>query len=134
MARVEGGPSTRGRAAAVLPHLDREPALHGIALSILRAGEPADLTVVTDADGQPLAVGVRTEVKYLLCRAREPGAAALLAEDAVRRGLDLSSWMGPGPEVGRFTEAWMRHTGRRARCAVRLRLYSLEGGVNCCQT
>ncbi len=76
MLTVEGGPASPKRSAQVLPFLEREPMLHGIAASVLRAGEPADLAVAVDRTGDVVAVGLRTEVKYLISRAREAGAPA----------------------------------------------------------
>jgi len=126
MLTVEGGPATPDRAARVRPFLLQEPVLHGIALSVLERGDPADLAVV-DRDGEPVAAGLRTETKYLLSRAADPGAAHTLADDASRCLGPLSGWMGPRPEVRTFTSGWVHAAaGRAARLAMSMRIYTLD--------
>ncbi len=125
MLTVDTGPTTGERAARALPFLMREPVLHGIAVSVLHGGGAATLAIA-ERDGDPVAVGVCNDRKYLLSRSADVRAAAMLAEDAARRLGRLPGWMGPAPEVRDFTEAWVRTGGHSAALAMAMRIYVLD--------
>ena len=116
-AREAAAPQTGVARLATWPGRDKAPAQ---ALLVV-PWRPAYLAIATRG-GEPVGVGVCNERKYLVSRSADPGAAALLAQDAARNLATLPGWMGPLPEIRDFNAA----RGHAGQLAMTMRIYVLD--------
>ncbi len=128
--RTWDGPDVGRASEAVVAFLERREAVHNLALGILaatRAGRDEGLRYLAavERSGAVVAMGMRTEIKYLLAAADDPQAVDLLAADARARHPDLPGWLGPDAVAERFAQVWAREGGAASRVAMRLRVHEL---------